>query len=837
MKKWGSLFLTGALLFSSMATAVQAAPATNVLIDNETSSSFAQHSFQDVNGNWAQEVIKKWADRGIVQGNEQNMFLPQGKVTRAEWVAMINRIFQYEQVGNYTFTDVSLSSWYAQDVAKGVQAGYIQGYTDGSFNPVGTLTRQEAALTISRILNLQSNGEASFTDHMDIQDWSKEAVSAAADKKIIIGYSNGSFLPNKAITRAEAVQILDRAFSTYGSWYGQEGTYGSEESREEISGNVVIGASGVTLQNMDITGDLIISKAVGDGDVFLKNVTVQGKTYVYGGGENSVHLEDSVLLTVIVNKQDGTVRLVATGKTEVHEMTIQTSSNIETNENAKIDKLTLSEALPEKSRVYLKGNFETVDVVAKSINIQIPSGTVNQLNLADSAENTAIEISQEAKVITAILNSAVKLLGTGTIEQATVNAMGVTMEKAPNKLNLGSGMPADTSVQIDGVSKPVTSFIAPVTTVPAANGGSSSGSSGTGGGTNPSNPYPGTGGSTNPGDPGSSNGGVTPPITPLPGREYGSYDGGSYYFVGVESDAITVTDAVYIYSPRSGYAYVSKSSINENDPVLLEEAINQKTAYRVKIEANTRTALPVGEIASEFSSYYKVFVVDNENRASYIKNIMVLDGLGKELKSQGMILSSGGWLSNQESYLVYFNTLIKAVDPNTLRNSIEISTGTQQPNYRPLNEGDQVEIVNNGIVITPKQNYGKSTYIRVNADAVETLDGLFRNKLYTSTQYKSFTRPEFIEYPDKWEITVPVGTVIKFKANYGGDTFYFVYKDTFGTSSDYDKEVTDGHGYKLEIPEDGAGMTFEFDTKDLQPGEYKIDGFGAMPLDVNLTAN
>lgn len=277
--------------------------------------------------------------------------------------------------------------------------------------------------------------------------------------------------------------------------------------------------------------------------------------------------------------------------------------------------------------------------------------------------------------------------------------------------------------------------------------------------------------------------------------------------------------------------------INEKDPIMLEEAINQKTAYRVKIEANTRTALPVGEIASEFSSYYKVFAIDDESRISYIRNIMVLDVQGKELTKQGMILSSGGWIDDKESYFIYFNRLIKAVDPANLRNKIEVSTDTEEANFRPLNDEDQVEIVGNGIVLTPKQNYGKSTYIRLNADAVETMDGEYKNNIFTSTKYSTFTRPEFIDYPNKWDITVPVGTIIKFKANYGGDTFFFIYEDTYGTSDSYDQEVTDGHGYKLDIPVDGAGETFEFDTKDLQPGDYKLTALGSMSLYIKLTAN
>ncbi|PQP80997.1 hypothetical protein C0Q44_25020 [Paenibacillus sp. PCH8] len=820
MRKWGSLFLTGVMLFSSMATGVHTVSADSSSAVN-VSANVSKGSFQDIKGYWAQDVIEKWTSRGILDGNKSDKFLPKDEITRAEWVTMINRIFQYEEEGNSIFKDVQPSDWYAKDVAKATQAGYLQGYTDGSFEPVGTLTRQEAATTISRILNLQGSEEPSFNDNKDIQSWSKEAISGAAEKKIIVGYSDGNFLPKKAITRAEAVQILDRAFSTYGNWYGQEGTYGSTENREEISGSVVIGTSGITLQNMNITGDLIISKAVGEGDVFLNNVTVQGKTYVYGGGENSVHLEDSVLLTVIVNKQDGTVRLVATGKTQVKEITVQTSANIESDMGAKIDKLTLSEALPEKSRVYLKGNFETVNVVAKSINIQIPSGTINQLNVNDSAAGTAIETTQEAKIISFILNAAVKLLGTGTIEQATINATGVTMDKAPNKVKLGEGVPADTTVEIGGANMLVTSVTPSITFTPSASGGSSSGSGG--GSTSPSNPDPG-------------NGGGTTPVTPLPGREYGSIEGGTYYFVGVESDAVPVTDVVYMYSPRSGYAYVSKNTVNEKDPVMLAEALEQKIAYRVAIEANTRTELPVGEVATGFGNF-KVFVVDKENRASYIKNIMILDGPGTELQNKGMILSSGGWTTNQESYFVYFNRLVQAVDMNTLRDSVEVSTGTDQKNYRPLDVEDKVVIEKNGVRITPKQNYGKATYIRLHADAVETTDGIYTNKLYASGKYQSFTRPEFIDYPTNWQITVPVGTVIKFKVNYGGETIYMVYKDTYGTSTDYDKEVTDGHGHKLNVPEDGAGITYEFDTKDLQAGDYKLTSIGSMSLEIKLTAN
>lgn len=145
MKKWGNIFLTGVLLFGGLASTVQAESAAESAGDQGEKTSIAAKIFKDMKGNWAEEVVEKWAVRGIVQGNEQDLFRPKGEITRAEWAAMINRVFQYEQMGHSTFTDVSESDWHSQEVAKGVQAGYIQGYTDGSFHPNGTLTRQEAA--------------------------------------------------------------------------------------------------------------------------------------------------------------------------------------------------------------------------------------------------------------------------------------------------------------------------------------------------------------------------------------------------------------------------------------------------------------------------------------------------------------------------------------------------------------------------------------------------------------------------------------------------------------------------------------------------------------------
>ncbi|GKS15088.1 hypothetical protein YDYSY3_60880 [Paenibacillus chitinolyticus] len=282
---------------------VQVAAAVSNEKNTTVTSPMLPAAFTDLQGHWAKDVVQTWQQRGIVNG-EGEVFEPNRQISRAEWSALINRIFQYEKEARNSFIDVKPEEWFASDIQKGIAAGYVSGFEDGTFRPDAPLSRQEAAVTLSRILHLKENSVVTFTDQEQLPAWSRAYVGAAAAAHLIDGYQDGSFGPLNALTRAEAVQLLDRSFGYYGQWYGESGTYGNEQTREQKKGSVVVNSPGVTLQNMDIAGDIIISKQVGDGDVFLKNVKVQGFTLIYGGGENSVHMEDSVLLTVIVNKKN-----------------------------------------------------------------------------------------------------------------------------------------------------------------------------------------------------------------------------------------------------------------------------------------------------------------------------------------------------------------------------------------------------------------------------------------------------------------------------------------------------------------------------------------------------
>src|SRR5450830_1910826 len=167
----------------------------------------------DISGHWAQVKIQSWIDKGLIKGYPDGTFKPDQDITRAEFMALVNRAFGYTAVAPITYTDVKAGSWYAPEVAKAQAAGYISGYPDGTMKPENPITREEVATIVARIKNLTSDANAAdkFTDAAKIGSWSKGQVGAVTSAKIMQGYPDGSFMPQGLMTRAEVVVASDNA--------------------------------------------------------------------------------------------------------------------------------------------------------------------------------------------------------------------------------------------------------------------------------------------------------------------------------------------------------------------------------------------------------------------------------------------------------------------------------------------------------------------------------------------------------------------------------------------------------------------------------------------------
>jgi hypothetical protein len=395
----------------------------------------------DIKGHWAESQISAWIDKGFIKGYEDGSFKPNNTITRAEFIALINRSFGLTETTAISFSDVASSNWAYAEVAIGVKAGYITGYADGTIGASKPISRQEVAVIVDRLLGLSNTESANttFTDAGSIAAWAQGAVNAAVAKEILKGYSeDNSFKPSKSITRAEAVVTLDRAVAAKATVYSAAGTYGPAKGTETINGDVVINVAGVVLQNLVINGNLLFAAGIGSGDATLNNVTVKGQTRVEGGGENSIHLNNSIILTIIVDKKNGTVRIVAEGSTTVGEVTVNSPTTIQETgtTGTGFSKVTLSELLPADSKVTLKGSFDSLVIKGDKIQVDIPEGSVKEVIAESTATGMTLNLGADAKIVSLILDAVVKMLGTGTIETATLSAVAkkdTTFEKQPDK--------------------------------------------------------------------------------------------------------------------------------------------------------------------------------------------------------------------------------------------------------------------------------------------------------------------------------------------------------------------------------------------------------------------
>lgn len=212
--------------------------------------------------------------------------------------------------------------------------------------------------------------------------------------------------------------------------YDAAGTYGPASGTTTISGNVVISAKDVILQNTTIQGDLMLAESIGDGNVELKNVTVTGNTIVFGGGPNSIIMYNFNGKTVIVDVPDGaSVRLVAQGSTSVDDLTMDCDGKLE--ESGLTGAGFYNVEIPEGAEVSLVGDFAEVNVNSPGIAINHEGGTITNLNIQNSAANSSVNLAASSKVTNLVASAPAAVTGTGSITNAHIASNGVTIAQTP----------------------------------------------------------------------------------------------------------------------------------------------------------------------------------------------------------------------------------------------------------------------------------------------------------------------------------------------------------------------------------------------------------------------
>ena len=386
----------------------------------------------DIAGHWAESVITQWQNKGLIQGYEDGTFKPGNTITRAEFVTLMNNAKGFWSEGSINFSDVKNGSWFYSAVARAVAAGYVKGYSDGSFKPGNTITRAEAAVMIANAARLSANeaGAYRFTDVGSIPAWARGSVGAVVAAGYMTGYPDGSFYANASISRAEAVSSLNRMLGGT-AYQPTQPTTPTTDTTKTTSDDVVIEDKGTTLKNQTVDGNVTIAKSVGNGDVTLRNVTIKGDLIVKGGGSNTVTLEDVDVRGKARLLKEG-VHLHLVGDTDIRKLLIDLAAHITQSSSYK----------DEIGEIILAGDGDLskttrIDVPAKQLRIEnqadlILGGDVEKLIVDEDAKGAEIEIKKGTTVNELNTDAKIKLTGKGRIDLLDVSASGVTFDKNLN---------------------------------------------------------------------------------------------------------------------------------------------------------------------------------------------------------------------------------------------------------------------------------------------------------------------------------------------------------------------------------------------------------------------
>lgn len=172
---------------------------------------FAAPAFKDTFGHWAEEDIDIAVEKGYINGYSDGYFKPDVSIKRAEFVKLVNQAMGYTATTDISFSDVRTSDWFYKDIQKGVEAGYVNGYSNGSyFLPNNPITREEVAVILYRISPGETNTSLKDVgDQLKINAWALPAVKSAYGKGYLSGYPDGNFYPQQQLTRAQAVKVVN----------------------------------------------------------------------------------------------------------------------------------------------------------------------------------------------------------------------------------------------------------------------------------------------------------------------------------------------------------------------------------------------------------------------------------------------------------------------------------------------------------------------------------------------------------------------------------------------------------------------------------------------------
>ena len=178
-------------------------------------------TFDDIDRHWGKQQIELLASKNMIAGKGNNMFDPDGQVTRAEFITMVVRKLNLPLSFNKVFNDADYNDWYFGYVNSGAQHNLLPPTFVGNIEGNKPITREEMAYIVMRTYDFRLDNKKVYPsaifykDSNEVSSWAKDNISRATQLKIIQGWNN-NFMPKNNATRAESATMLYNLFRAEG---------------------------------------------------------------------------------------------------------------------------------------------------------------------------------------------------------------------------------------------------------------------------------------------------------------------------------------------------------------------------------------------------------------------------------------------------------------------------------------------------------------------------------------------------------------------------------------------------------------------------------------------
>ncbi|MCI2056189.1 MAG: Ig-like domain-containing protein [Oscillibacter sp.] len=391
----------------------------------------------DIGNSPAKKYIEQGVAAGYISGYPDGTFRPNNTVTRGAFCKILNQALGLEATTTISFSDVKSGDTFYKEIQKAVYAGYISGYNDNTFRASTTITRQQAAVMLSRIVTNPATLKALSTlkDASSVASYGQTAVRMMISKGYLTADSNGKFNPNGAMTRAQTATSIALLRA------GEKIVHGSVDyttANKTYSNNIYVGPLTVTVP--------------ASGTLTYSNCKLLGLLTVKSGC--TVDLPNTNVVAMSVNA-DKTAKVTVSGSGSVTNSYLTSPASL-TEKNltgSGFVNVSMSGASLKNKTSTLSGNFDLVST-ANPTAIALTSGKITALNIKSGATGTTTALGAGTTVAKATLDGVCAFTGTGAITEAVQNVAGVTYQTAPGKV---SGTAASTV-------KPQTGALVPTVT-------------------------------------------------------------------------------------------------------------------------------------------------------------------------------------------------------------------------------------------------------------------------------------------------------------------------------------------------------------------------------------